>query len=255
MDVREALTALTMDIIGISAFGYDFRAIHGEESELYDAYRKLMPSITWFRVLKTLLPFLKKLPLQSNRDELKHVNLVRRRVEELVSTRKKLLLEAVASGSALPPRNLLDIMLQSSDTEEDHLTPEEITDQVLTFLIAGHETTSNALAWAWHLLAQHRDVESKLREEVVRALCGCHCSPRVCSTSSCACFELAWCVGRRGDTAVDVGFPVQDALLACCVQGTLRCRWPQRPITFCCFCFDPSSGVLATAASCTPHNA
>jgi cytochrome P450 len=47
---------------------------------------------------------------------------------------------------------------------------QEVTDQVLTFLVAGHETTSNALAWTFYLLSHHPEVEHKLREEVKAAL-------------------------------------------------------------------------------------
>ena len=48
------------------------------------------------------------------------------------------------------------------------MSEQEVTDQVLTFLVAGHETTSNALSWTFYLLSQHPDVERKLRDEVVR---------------------------------------------------------------------------------------
>ncbi len=37
----------------------------------------------------------------------------------------------------------------------------------MTFLTAGHETTSNALSWAFYLLAQNPDAEKRLRAEVV----------------------------------------------------------------------------------------
>ena len=50
------------------------------------------------------------------------------------------------------------------------LLVQEITDQVLTFLVAGHETTSNALSWAFFLLSNHPDAAAKLRDEVVRVL-------------------------------------------------------------------------------------
>jgi cytochrome P450 len=43
---------------------------------------------------------------------------------------------------------------------------------VLTFLIAGHETTALALTWTWHLLAQHPEVERKLHQELDRVLGG-----------------------------------------------------------------------------------
>ena len=39
----------------------------------------------------------------------------------------------------------------------------------MTFLIAGHETTSTSTCWALYLLAQHQDVQDLLREELVKA--------------------------------------------------------------------------------------
>ncbi len=48
----------------------------------------------------------------------------------------------------------------------------QVVDQVLTMLVAGHETTAVALAWAWHLLAAHPDSEARLHAEVDAALGG-----------------------------------------------------------------------------------
>ena len=64
MDLHKELTALTLDIIGVSAFGYDFNAMSGEEGELKAAYDKLMPGMSWFRVLRSLYPILFKLPVK-----------------------------------------------------------------------------------------------------------------------------------------------------------------------------------------------
>jgi cytochrome P450 len=48
----------------------------------------------------------------------------------------------------------------------------EIRDQVLTFLMAGHETTALALTWTWYLLSQNPEVEQKLHEELDRVVAG-----------------------------------------------------------------------------------
>lgn len=45
-----------------------------------------------------------------------------------------------------------------------------VRDQTLTFLFAGHETTSNALAWTFHLLSQNPEVQTRAREEVLSTL-------------------------------------------------------------------------------------
>jgi unspecific monooxygenase len=65
--------------------------------------------------------------------------------------------------------DLLDRMLETAhpDTGE-RLTPENIRRQVITFLIAGHETTSGALSFALHYLARHPDVAARAREEIDR---------------------------------------------------------------------------------------
>jgi cytochrome P450 len=42
----------------------------------------------------------------------------------------------------------------------------QLRDEVVTFLVAGHETTALALSWAWHLLAQHPEAERRLQEQV-----------------------------------------------------------------------------------------
>ncbi|HKO94187.1 MAG TPA: cytochrome P450, partial [Polyangiaceae bacterium] len=48
----------------------------------------------------------------------------------------------------------------------------QLRDELLTLLLAGHETTSHALSWTFHLLAQHPEVEARLHAELARVLAG-----------------------------------------------------------------------------------
>jgi cytochrome P450 len=48
------------------------------------------------------------------------------------------------------------------------MTDAELRDQLITLLVAGHETTATALAWAFRYILEHRDVEQKLRAELSR---------------------------------------------------------------------------------------
>ncbi|KAI9203738.1 cytochrome P450 [Polychytrium aggregatum] len=58
-------------------------------------------------------------------------------------------------------------MLELEDPETgEKLTPENICYQIVTFMIAGHETTSGLLTWTLYMLATHPDVELKVRREV-----------------------------------------------------------------------------------------
>jgi cytochrome P450 len=48
------------------------------------------------------------------------------------------------------------------------MTAQELLDEVLTLVVAGHETTASALAWAWWLLSRHPDVDARVYEEQTR---------------------------------------------------------------------------------------
>jgi cytochrome P450 len=52
------------------------------------------------------------------------------------------------------------------------MSDQQLRDEVLTLMIAGHETTANALSWTWYLLSQNPDVTAKLRRETAEILAG-----------------------------------------------------------------------------------
>ena len=63
--------------------------------------------------------------------------------------------------------DLLAMLLDARDEDTgEAMTDEEVRDEAMTLLLAGHETTAAALAWTWLLLAQHPDVEARLHAEV-----------------------------------------------------------------------------------------
>lgn len=73
-----------------------------------------------------------------------------------------------------PAKDLLSALLQVRDEETGSgaLTDAEIRDEVVTMLIAGHETTAHALTWTWYLLSQHPEAEDKLFAELDAVLQG-----------------------------------------------------------------------------------
>ncbi len=69
--------------------------------------------------------------------------------------------------------DLLDLLLQARDEETGTgLSDQELRDEALTIFAAGHETTANALAWTWYLLATHPEAKARFHEEVDRVLQG-----------------------------------------------------------------------------------
>ncbi|NJQ03483.1 cytochrome P450 [Streptomyces zingiberis] len=73
-------------------------------------------------------------------------------------------------GDPAPGTDLLSLLTRAGNDDDGTLTPAEIRDQVLVFLIAGHETTATSLTFALHLLGHHPEVQERAREEVERVL-------------------------------------------------------------------------------------
>lgn len=69
--------------------------------------------------------------------------------------------------------DLLSLLLRAQDPEGGTaLSDEEVRDQALIFLLAGHETTATSLTFTFHLLGRHPDVQRKVRKEVLDLLAG-----------------------------------------------------------------------------------
>ncbi len=67
--------------------------------------------------------------------------------------------------------DLLSMLLDAVDEETNQtMTPRQVRDEVLTLLLAGHETTANALVWTWYLLSQNPEAADKLHHEVTSVL-------------------------------------------------------------------------------------
>jgi len=68
--------------------------------------------------------------------------------------------------------DLLSMLLAARDEDGSGMDDRQVRDEVLTFLLASHETTALALSWAWHLLAENPEADQRLRDELDRVLGG-----------------------------------------------------------------------------------
>ena len=85
-------------------------------------------------------------------------------LRRLNETIYRLIRDRRASGA--DKGDLLSMLLLTKDEETGrHLTDEEVRDEAMTLFVAGHETTAQAMAWSWYLLAQHPVQFARLRSE------------------------------------------------------------------------------------------
>jgi cytochrome P450 len=101
-------------------------------------------------------------------------------------------------------KDLLSMLLHVQDEDGSRMSDTQLRDEVLTLLLAGHETTATALTWTGHLLSQHPEVQARLHEEA-RALAGPPTAadyPRLKYAEavlyeSMRLYPPAWAVGRE----------------------------------------------------------
>jgi cytochrome P450 len=110
--------------------------------------------------------------------------------------------------------DLLSMLLSSEDDERGRLTDEQVRDEALTILLAGHETTANALAWTFYLLQRHPEVEAKLHAQVDAVLAerdaGVDDLPqldyvRAVFAETMRLYPPAWITGRGALRDVEIG--------------------------------------------------
>ncbi len=79
-----------------------------------------------------------------------------------------------AAGQTIDPRtgtqDLLARLLAADPAEQ--LSDQALRNEMVTMIVAGHETVASALSWTWHLVGGHREVDERLAEEAGRVLGG-----------------------------------------------------------------------------------
>lgn len=84
----------------------------------------------------------------------------------------KLVLEVIDGRRREPAEHFdfLQMLLDSRDRGTDEaMSDRELVDEVLTLIVAGHETTASSLAWTWLLISSHPDCDAALYEEAMAA--------------------------------------------------------------------------------------
>lgn len=148
VDVTADMTRLTLETIGLCGFGYRF---HNFERDQPHPFVKAMNEALEESLASSFrLPW-ELNPLRSRRHQ-QNLQYLNQTVDDVLAARRK-------SGERHP--DLLDRMLWTADPDSGaKLTDENIRYQILTFLVAGHETTSGLLSFAIHALVNHPEVRT-----------------------------------------------------------------------------------------------
>ncbi|VBB72721.1 Putative cytochrome P450 E-class, group I [Podospora comata] len=161
VEVGNWASRIALDIIGVTGLGRDFGAILDPGNELNQIYQNLFsPSkqSQTLGMLNLIFParLVQLLPVQRNADILEAARYIRNVCHDLIRAKKEKQERKESLGD-----DILSTAIESGAFSDDNLV-----DQLMTFLAAGHETTASAMTWAIYLLSKNPEIQSRLRAEV-----------------------------------------------------------------------------------------
>jgi cytochrome P450 len=159
MDIAAEMMRLTLKITSLALFSND---ISDKADRVGPAVRVAFEHVNYRMSHPLALP--ERIPTRRNRRFLK----AKRTLDELVFG---LINEHRRTGE--DRGDLLSMLLLTCDEETgEGMSDQQLRDEVITLLLAGHETTAAALSWIWYLLSLHPDIDCKLHAELAQVLGG-----------------------------------------------------------------------------------
>jgi cytochrome P450 len=122
-----------------------------------------LPSTLRFLIRRVLNPLAPPmwLPTPANRQFKKSTKRLRGLITSLLFEKKHFNTENAG-------QDLLSLLLHQKNESGESMSNEQITDEILTFFLAGHETSAVALTWGFYELSKNPEVEGKLRTEILK---------------------------------------------------------------------------------------
>ncbi|KAI0056909.1 cytochrome P450, partial [Artomyces pyxidatus] len=187
IDVMDWFSRLALELISQGGFGYTFDSLNpeGTENAFGTAIKAYIPNLSSLQGFRSALPLVSRWPSRIRRFGAKFLPLpaltriiqvsdVMHENTKKVFDEKKALL---ANGDdefvnqVGEKKDIISSLMRANleAAQADQLADEEILGQMTTFAFAATDTTSTALSRVLYLLAQHPDVQNKLREELSEA--------------------------------------------------------------------------------------
>jgi len=164
--IREEMVAvfnqLSLDIILYSAFG---NSISSDKKKFIAESFSSIVSIGMSRTVGVIgiIPYLNKIPSPSSYKRNVYIKRLHELVQNIIQDRRTGKSKSMCSG-----KDLLDLLLETKDEQGIGLKSDMISNNIMTFIFAGHETTSMLLSWCFYILSSHPEAVDKCREEAAR---------------------------------------------------------------------------------------
>ena len=156
LDVSDEMMRLTQTIVLRTLLGADLGPFKGEVDRAWALVNEHIGESFWS------LGLTDRWPTPRNRRFWRALAVLDGAVYHIITERRR---------SGRESGDLLSMLLFARDEETGHaMTDKQLRDEVMTMLLAGHETTSLALSWTYYLLSHHPDAEQRVADEVDRVI-------------------------------------------------------------------------------------
>lgn len=160
MDVHDEMVKVTLAIVADALFSADVSRHAGTVGRSLEA---TLAHFQWWSRYAFLVPMW--LPVGPNRRFYR----AKRDLDQIVNG---LIAERMAKPEAERGGDLLGMLIGARDEDGSAMSARQVRDEVMTLMLAGHETTANTLTWTALLLSENPQVREKLEDELRRVLGG-----------------------------------------------------------------------------------
>ncbi|KAE8098397.1 hypothetical protein FH972_016465 [Carpinus fangiana] len=174
VNMEEKFSQLTLDVIGLSVFNYNFDSLNADSpviDAVYTALKEAEARSTDILPYWKIKALNKIIPRQIKAENA--VNVIRRTVEELVAKCKEMV---EAEGERIDEEEYVNdadpSILRFLLASRVEVSSVQLRDDLLSMLVAGHETTGSVLTWTVYLLSKNSTSLVKAQEEIDRVLQG-----------------------------------------------------------------------------------
>jgi len=206
------MQAITLDVIMAGIFGIEGKPERGTpERRLRATIKRLVAASTWPTAQVGEL-------MNIGREEA--IGPMRLGIEALDRATYPVIEQRRRAEDLGERRDILSLLLQARTESGEALSDKELRDELLTLVLAGHETTANSLAWTWERLVRTPAAHERLREAVRSGEHAADDEIEAAIVEGMRCRPVIPMIGRRvklpwrlGDYAVPPETPVAMSIL------------------------------------------
>lgn len=164
VQIRNWASRTTLDIIGVAGMDQDFDSLRNPDNSLNKSYQDVLapPDLSakisfMIGIFIGNMSLMQKLPTKRNKRITEGGSNIRNVTRQMIRQKRAKMEDPNAENGV----DIISVAMENGTFDEENLV-----DQLMTFLGAGHETTATALQWAIYALCKNPDVQTRLREEI-----------------------------------------------------------------------------------------